>query len=45
MSQRPFSLNGDPWMMVGFVALSALLSAGLVLWVSALVAIWISGGG
>src|SRR5680860_951917 len=45
MNQRPFSLNDDPWMMVGFLAMSALLSAGLVLWIGALVAVWISGGG
>ena len=44
-SSRPFSLDEDPWMLLGFLVLVALVSAGAVLWVSALVAVFVAGGG
>ena len=44
-SSRPFSLDEDPWLLLGFLVLAALVSSGAVLWSSALVAVFLSGGG
>jgi type IV secretion system protein VirD4 len=44
-SARPFSFDDDPWMLLGFVALGTLAGAGAVLWVSALTAVLLVGGG
>jgi len=42
---RPFSVDEDPWVLLGFLALGTLACSAAVLWSSALVAVFISGGG
>lgn len=42
---RPFSLDEDPWVFLGFLTLGLLAVAAGVLWMSASVAVLLSGGG
>jgi type IV secretion system protein VirD4 len=44
-SARPFSFDDDPWTLLGFLVLGSLAGAGAILWVSALTAVYLSGGG
>ena len=44
-TDRPLSLDDDPWMKVGFLVLSSQVVAGAVLWGSALIGVWLSGEG
>jgi type IV secretion system protein VirD4 len=44
-SARPFSFDDDPWVLLGFLVLGTLAGAGAVLWVSALTAVFVVGGG
>jgi hypothetical protein len=44
-SARPFSADEDPWVLLGFLALGTLASSAAVLWSSALIAVFLAGGG
>lgn len=44
-SCRPFALDDDPWTLLGFLVLGTLAGGGAVLWVSALTAVLLTGGG